>query len=297
MSKQVSIVIPAYNEARYLEACLASLKAQDFSGVFEIIVVDNNSSDDTAAIASRLGARVIIEPTRGVCAARQAGTLAASGEVVLSTDADTTFPPNWLTRIWVEFSRDPEVVAVAGVVQYINAPWWARLYTRALFGTTNARYKLSGRVGYITACNTAFRKKAWSGYNTQFTQGGDEFGLLAQLKPKGKIVFQPDNTVFTSSRRLRRGLWYNMFVTIMLYYCVDYLLAKVTGKSVFGSYAPIRHDPKPLSPFIIWSRAAAVVAIVMITFPLLTHRVSAAHVFRATKTGLVTLTHRIQDPW
>lgn len=301
MRPNISVVIPAYNEARFIEACLQSLKAQDFSGTFEVVVVDNNSSDNTAALASALGATVLFEPTRGVCAARQAGTLAAAGEVVISTDADTTFTRNWLSRIWAEFTDQPDVVAVAGTVEYVRAPWWARLYAKALFGTTNARYRLTGSVGYMTACNTAFRKKAWTGYNTRLTQGGDEFGLLSQLKPKGKIVFQRDNKVFTSSRRLRQGMWYNIFVTIILYYFVDYLFAKLAGKSLLGSYAPIRHDPKPIGRYAMWARAAAVVVFVVIAFPLVTHRVSAAHVLHATKNGIsatktefVELTHTIR---
>lgn len=289
----VSIVIPAYNEARFIEACLKSLKNQDFSGSFEIIVVDNNSTDNTAALAKALGATVIVEKTRGVCAARQAGTLAAQGEVVVSTDADTTFPSNWLSRIWTHFALDQRVAAVAGPVEYVRAPWWGRLYIRVLFGIGNARYPYTGHVGYISACNTAFRKKAWTGYNTQLTQGGDEFGLLAQLKPNGKIIFQSDNVVWTSSRRLRKGLWYNIFVTIILYYWIDYLAGKMTGKSVLGSYAPIRHEPKPIGRYAVWAQAVAVLVVVIIAFPLLTRRVSAAHLFHVTKTGIVTFTHNI----
>ncbi|MHB1711171.1 MAG: glycosyltransferase family A protein, partial [Acidimicrobiales bacterium] len=67
------MVIPAYNEAGYLAGTLASLVRQDFTGVYEVIVVDNNSTDDTARIAESYGARVVREPRPGVCYARQAG--------------------------------------------------------------------------------------------------------------------------------------------------------------------------------------------------------------------------------
>jgi glycosyltransferase involved in cell wall biosynthesis len=100
---RLSVVIPAYNEGSYLDASLTSLRQQDFSGSYEVIVLDNNSRDDTAAIASAHGARVH-EPRRGMCVARERGTRAARGEIVVSTDADTVHPADWLTRLDAQFS-------------------------------------------------------------------------------------------------------------------------------------------------------------------------------------------------
>lgn len=62
-----SVVIPAVNESLVIGACLRSLASQDFAGGYEVIVVDNNSTDDTAAIAQTLGAKVVREPLAGVC--------------------------------------------------------------------------------------------------------------------------------------------------------------------------------------------------------------------------------------
>src|ERR1700710_761412 len=71
-----SVVIPAYNEEANIAACLSSLAEQDYPGELEVIVVDNASTDATARIAREHGARVITEPERGVCQARQSGTSA-----------------------------------------------------------------------------------------------------------------------------------------------------------------------------------------------------------------------------
>ena len=60
-----SVIVPAYNEAAYLERALDSLLHQDYDGEYEVIVVDNNSSDDTAAIAAGYGVRVVTEPEQG----------------------------------------------------------------------------------------------------------------------------------------------------------------------------------------------------------------------------------------
>ena len=68
-----SVVVPAYNEAAYIGRALDSLQHQDFDGTYEIIVVDNNSTDSTADVAARYGVRVVSEPQQGVCAARQRG--------------------------------------------------------------------------------------------------------------------------------------------------------------------------------------------------------------------------------
>jgi len=293
MNPKISVVIPAYNEERLIEACLNSLKAQDFLEPVEVIVVDNSSSDNTGALASKLGAKVVFEPQRGVCAARQAGTEMASGQIVVSTDADTVFPCNWLSRIWAGFTDHPDVVAVAGACEYVNAPWWARLYTNALFGSTNARYVRTGTVGYISACNTAFRKDAWAGYNVKLTQGGDEFDLLFQLKKKGRILFQRNNIVFTSSRRIHLGIWYNVFITILWYYGCNYLIGRMTGKSPLGSYSPIRNDDTALKRPMRWVQTATVILVMVFAFSLATHRVSASRLLHGTTARLDMLEDKI----
>src|SRR5580698_2507213 len=171
---RLSVVVPAHNEAEFLGECLESLLGQDFAGGYEIIVVDNNSTDSTAAVARAFGVRVVSESRPGVCWARQRGTEAASGEIIVSTDADTVYDAGWLTRIDSAFLDDPEVVAVAGPCRFTDAPWWGRIYARSLFRSVNALSRVTGRVPYVAAANLAFRKSAWPGYDTQATQGGDE---------------------------------------------------------------------------------------------------------------------------
>src|SRR5579862_4899909 len=89
-----SIIIPCHNEANFIADTLDSLNNQDTTVAFEIIVVDNNCSDETVTIAQRYGARIVTEQKAGVCFARQAGTQAAKGQIIVSTDADTIFSSN-----------------------------------------------------------------------------------------------------------------------------------------------------------------------------------------------------------
>lgn len=288
----ISIVIPAFNEARFIGACLESLQRQDFPGPYEIVVADNNSTDATSAIARKFGARVVFASQPGVCAARQAGTEAAGGQIIVSTDADTVFPINWLSRIWESFSADPDIIAVAGQVEYVAAPWWARLYSSWLFGFVNLVYRHTGQVKYITACNTAFRKSAWSGYNTKLAQGGDELDLLARLKTKGKIIFQPNVMVYTSSRRLRQGLIYNLFVTIGWYYLFDYFVGRRVGKSIFGSYAPIRQENPSVNRVYRIVQPVVLLIVMTFIFSSVTHNALAERLVKNAQTRFAAIQSR-----
>jgi glycosyltransferase involved in cell wall biosynthesis len=235
-----SVVIPAYNEERFIGACLQSLCRQDFTGGHEVIVVDHNCTDDTAEIAHLYGVTVVREDRPGVCAARHRGTLTAGGQVIVSTDADTLFDPGWLSRIDRVFRQDPSRVAVAGPCRYLDGPWWGKTYARALFELVHLAHRATGRVVYITATNIAFRKDAWSGYDLSGTQGADELGLLRQLRSRGKVMFDRRNPTFTSGRRLNQGLAYNIVVTCLFYYFLAVTLNGLTGRTIIGTAPAFR---------------------------------------------------------
>lgn len=244
-----SIVIPAYNEAQYIAKTLQSLHEQDFDGSYEIIVVDNNSTDATADVAKGLGARVVEEKQPGVCFARQKGSQVAHGEIIISTDADTSFSPRWLSRIDKAFKKDERIVAVTGPCRYTEGPIWASVYPYLLFGLVSIGYKLTKKTFYASATNIAFKKSAWHGYNTLLTQGGDELDLLHKLRHEGRVVFKNGNPTYTSARRLARGFIYNFFVTFLIYYILEYYLNKLFKRRVLGSAPKFRNDfsPKVLS--------------------------------------------------
>lgn len=269
-SPRFSVVIPAVNESRYIGTCLRSLAEQDFTGGLEIIVVDNASTDDTASIARSFGATVVVEPRPGVCFARELGTQLAVGEFVISTDADTVFDRGWLSRIDQSLTRQPECVAVAGPCRFVRGPWWGGVYSWMLFGLVHLLFLATGRVFYVSATNIAFRRSAWSGYDTRLTQGGDELDLLRQLRSRGPVSFDIRNPTFTSARRLRRGLVYNVVVTCLFYYLLGYGLNRVFGRRVMGTAPEIRgSDNSFLRVRSVWlprlAAASAVLALVMLS--------------------------------
>lgn len=265
----ISVVIPAFNEERYLGACLRSLQAQDVKERWEVIVADNGSTDATSRIARQYGARVVFESRRGICFARRAGTLEAQGRIIVSTDADCVFPVDWLRKIHQTFVSTPELVGMAGPILFERKPLWGRAWSRTVFWAVNVYYQIFHRVFYISACNFAFTKSAWEsagGYNTQLAQGGDEYDLLYRLRSCGPVLFLNANTVLTSSRRLERGLLYNFFVTMCYYYLFDYfILSRLTGRTVAGVYPEFRGEAKPV--FSLWTKVAVgVVAVAAFVF-------------------------------
>lgn len=235
-----SIVVPAYNEAAYLPATLDSLQQQDFTGPYEIVVVDNNSTDDTARIAAERGVRVLHEDRQGVCAARLTGSLAATGEIIVSADADTLYPPGWLSAVDRTLTRSGDVVAVAGPCRYENAQWWTRAFPAGLFGLVAGASAVTGVVLYASATNLAMRRTAFPGYDLSLTQGGDELDLLRRLRRQGRVVWDRHNVVVTSSRRFDRGLVYNLFVSLLVYYLLAYALNRMTGRIVLGTAPAFR---------------------------------------------------------
>jgi glycosyltransferase involved in cell wall biosynthesis len=107
----ISVVIPSLNDAHFLRVCLDAL-ARQTRPADEIVVVDNGSVDNTAAVATRAGARVITEPLRGIFPATSAGFDAATGDILARLDTDSIPPLDWLERI----ERSLEHVAVPAAV-------------------------------------------------------------------------------------------------------------------------------------------------------------------------------------
>lgn len=123
----VAAVIPAYNRAHMLECALVSALAQRPLPPVEIIVVDDGSDDDTAAVAARLGATVIRHPrNQGLAAARNTGLEAATCDWVAFLDSDDEWLPHHLAHLWE--LRDGHVLVAGSALRSGADPETARIH-------------------------------------------------------------------------------------------------------------------------------------------------------------------------
>ncbi len=237
-----SVVVPAHDEAADLGAALDALLAQDLEAAYEVLVVDNASTDATAEVARDRGVRVVPEPRLGVCQARQSGVDAARGEVVASTDADSVVPTDWLSRIDATLRADPRLVAVAGPCRYTDPPWWAAVFPPAFFVVVDRLHAATGRLVYLTATNVAFRRDGFPGYDVRLTQGGDEVDLRRRLQAWGPVAWDGGLVVDTSSRRMDFGLAHTVLVSFGYHYGFNYALNRLLRRRVLGPAPAIRTD-------------------------------------------------------
>lgn len=245
MSEQVaiSVIIPAYNEEQLIGRCLSSLANQDFTKPYEIIVVNNNSTDKTVQVVKKFHVTLISETVQGVVAARQRGLSIARGEIVVGADADCVYPQDWLRRLYIPFTRDEHVAAVGGPARAEPTPYWAYLIYKYGFQLVYWVYRLTGVVFYMGAFNFAFRRQTFldlGGYKTYLDFGGDEWDPLERLRKVGKIVFDPKLIINVSTRRYRVGFLRWFFVHNLYYYIINYTLARFLKRAVIHAQ-PVRN--------------------------------------------------------
>jgi len=238
----VSVVIPAYNEEKYLPLCLESIRNQDYAEEYEVIVVDNASTDNTAKIALDWGAKVVYESKRSPACARQKGVEAATGEIIAFIDADTQAPACWLSTILSRFVREPETVVISGPYAYCDAGRIAKIFSYASSFISiiidQLFRKAFNKGGAVWGCNFAVRRSALlevGGFDTSIRFYGEEYELSLRLKRAGKGGIIPRLFVLTSARRLKRiGV-----VTQYWNWIVDYF-------SVLFWYEPISEELEDL---------------------------------------------------
>src|SRR3989344_5716630 len=121
----VSLIIPAYNEEKYIGACLDYVFKNFGGAFFEIIVVDNASRDRTREIAQHFPhVKIAYEERKGLTRARQRGFEEARGDILAYIDADTRMPAGWAETIAKEFERDKNLASLSGPYVYYDIPAW-----------------------------------------------------------------------------------------------------------------------------------------------------------------------------
>ena len=203
-SVTVTVVIPCLNDAALLSRCLDSLARQSRSPL-QVIVVDNGSTDDSAAVARAAGAQVITEPLRGIAAAAAAGYDAAAGEVIARCDADCILPPDWIEKIQAAFAADPGLAALSGPGRFLGLPRpAARLVELLYLGSYYAA--MGAALGHrpLFASNLALRRTAWERFGGEVhrtdAEQHDDVCLSFHLGQQARCRYRKDLAVQMSPR-------------------------------------------------------------------------------------------------
>ena len=157
----ISVVIPVYNEEKLLPKCLEALSAQTHRPL-EIIVVDNNSTDNSVAIALTFPlVRVVKEPNQGISYARTRGFDEARGQIIVRTDADTIVSPGFLSAYYEAFLNDSIAGACGcdGIAEISTKNLFLGSRLLTIVKNINARYIGAGPIMYGSNC--ALRKSTW----------------------------------------------------------------------------------------------------------------------------------------
>jgi len=184
---EASVIIPALNEEEFIGDCLRSIRAQTVPAY--IIVLDNGSTDKTVEIAREYADEVLILPGLSLRDMKQFGVETAKTSIIVTTDADTVAPPEWLEKLLRHFS-DPKVVAVGGPVMPLEPNTVSKLYTKSLSNIAQA--------GLLCDANMAFRRDVMlgSGGYAHLKRGWD-WELSSKLSNYGRVVYDPEAYVVT----------------------------------------------------------------------------------------------------
>jgi len=204
----VSIVIPAYNEENYLRACLEAIARQTVQPL-EVIVVDNNSTDQTAEIARSFPFVTLVQEKRqGVVFARDRGFHAARGDIIGRIDVDTIVPPDWVQNIQTIFS-DTRVAATSGVMHYDVGLKQTVDKIDLFFRRRLARLLAETDTVFLQGANAAVRRSAWIQTEKHLCRRGnmhEDFDLAIHLQDIGyQVTFDERLHANISARRTDVG--------------------------------------------------------------------------------------------
>lgn len=215
-----SVIVPTYNSRKTIASCLEALLHQSVPlDEYEIVVVDDGSTDGTAEIVREYGVTYLPQPHRGPAAARNLGVAHAAGEIVLFTDADCVPAANWIEKMALPF-EDDEIVGVKGVYRTRQQELVAR-FVQLEYEDKYKRMRRSRFIDFIDTYSAGYRRDvllANGGFDTGFPGASVEDQELSfRLARRGyKMVFQPEAVVYHhhatdllsyARKKFRIGYW------------------------------------------------------------------------------------------
>jgi GT2 family glycosyltransferase len=206
---RISVVLCSYNGQRTIRDCLEGLQELEYPD-FEVIVVDDGSTDATAAIARQHGFAPITTAHRGLSYARNVGIEAASGEIIAFIDDDARPDPHWLKYLAVTFLRTDHVGVGGPNIAPAGDGVIAECVANAPGGPVHVLLS-DQEAEHIPGCNMAFRKadlQAIGGFDPQFRTAGDDVDICWRLRQAGGTLgFSPAAVVWHHRRNSVRTYW------------------------------------------------------------------------------------------
>jgi GT2 family glycosyltransferase len=206
---RISVVVCTFNGQRTIRDCLDGLGRLRYPG-YEVIVVDDGSTDNTASIVREYGFRIISTANQGLSAARNTGWEAATGEIVAYIDDDASPDPDWLTYLASTFLT-ADCAGVGGP----NLPFpgdgpIANCVANSPGGPTCVLLS-DTEAEHVPGCNMAFRKpwlQAVGGFDPQFRVAGDDVDICWRVRERGgTLCFSPAAVVWHHYRNSIRAYW------------------------------------------------------------------------------------------
>jgi glycosyltransferase involved in cell wall biosynthesis len=239
----ISVIVPAYNEEEFLDSCLTSLENQTLkSKEYEIIVVNNNSTDKTAQIAKKHNVKLLFEKKRSVVTARQKGVDKSKGELIVSADADSIYPKFWLEKIKKSFDEQPEIIAVVGWIYFTNSTMLFNVGNSLNQQLNLLLFSLTGKFPLVFAANFAYWKWALyeiGGYPTHLPELGDQQYLLFRFQKLGNVIIKKSAYCFTSGRKHKSSIK-NLFIYNGWNRIVGYMVNRLFRREIIGPSPAIR---------------------------------------------------------
>ncbi len=237
---QASVVVPTFNSEKRLAECLDALENQSCPrDLYEIIVVDDGSRDDTARIAKRFNVRYRRQENRGPASARNNGAGVAEGDILLFTDDDCAPDRAWIAEMTSSLAAEG-IVGVKGVYRTAQSALWAR-FAQAEFHDRYRRLRKRKTIDMVDTHAAGYKKDvflAMGGFDESFpVPNNEDVDLSYRMSVQGhKMVFNPNAVVWhadhpdTLTRYMKLKFWRGYWRMVVY--------GRHRGKMMSDSYTP-----------------------------------------------------------
>ena len=198
----ISVIIPAYNAEETIGRCLQALENQSIDkSLYEVIVVDDGSEDNTADIARGFNCKVVSQKQGGPAKARNSGVYQSTGDIILFTDSDCEPDKNWIEEMVKPFDN-PEIIGVKGIYKTKQESTVAR-FIQIQFEERYKKLSKQDNIDFVDTYSAGFRKKTFlnvGGFDPNFPVASNEdVDLSYKMALTGKkMVFNPKAIVYHS---------------------------------------------------------------------------------------------------